>query len=195
MDPKAIKELEILHEVSESEHINQRYLSKKLGMASGLVNLYLKRLAHKGYIKVSGIKPRRLTYLLTPKGIAEKSRLTYEFALISYKYFKHASDEIRRKLEALEKAGQLNVVVYGTGEMAEMCLVLLQEFDLKVVAVVDDEVESTRFCGFPVAPKELLHSLRFDQIIVAKIGARREVEALARELGVEGERLCWVVEA
>ncbi|GAB4339760.1 MAG: winged helix-turn-helix transcriptional regulator [Candidatus Abyssubacteria bacterium] len=194
MDPKSLKELEILHEVSESEHVNQRYLSKKLGMASGLVNLYLKRLAHKGYIKVTGIKPRRLTYLLTPKGIAEKSRLTYEFALISYKYFKNATDEIRRKLEELEQTGQTNVVVYGTGEMGEMCLLLLKEFDLHVVAVVDDHVESTRFCGYPVVPKEVLHNLRFDQMIVAKLDARQEVEALARELGVEAGRLCWVLE-
>ncbi len=87
MDQKSIKELEILHEISISEHVNQRHLSKKLGMAAGLVNLYMRRLAHKGYIKVSGINPRRLRYLITPRGIAEKTRLTYEFALMSYKYF------------------------------------------------------------------------------------------------------------
>lgn len=194
MDPKSIKELEILHEVSKSEHVNQRYLSKKLGMASGLVNLYIKRLAHKGYIKVSGMQRRRLKYLLTPRGISEKTRLTYEFALISYKYFKNATDDIRKKLAELEKAGQTNVVVYGTGELAEMCLLLIKEFDFRVVAVLDDHADSNRFLGYPVVPKDVLRSLRFDKIIIAKIDGHEEVNSLLREAGIESEAVCWLLD-
>jgi predicted transcriptional regulator len=191
MDPKAIKELEILHEVSKNEHINQRHLSKKLGMAAGLVNLYLKRLAHKGYIKISGIKPRRLTYLVTPKGIAEKTRLTYEFALISYKYFKTASDDIRNELQALEKEGHTNVVVFGTGELAELCLLLIDELKLDVVAVVDDKPEGGRFQGHPVVPPEMLRNLIFDKVIIAEMDAREEMEKLLHDLGIDGDKVFW----
>ncbi|MBI4833070.1 MAG: winged helix-turn-helix transcriptional regulator [Candidatus Lindowbacteria bacterium] len=194
MDPKAIKELEILHEVSKSEQVNQRHLSKKLDMAAGLVNLYMRRLARKGYIKVSGIKPRRLKYLLTPRGIAEKTRLTYEFALISYKYFKSATDDIREKLKQMEQAGQTKVVVYGAGEPAEMCLLLIKEFDMRVVAVVDGKSESARFQGYPVVPPELLPSLNFDKIIVAKMDGHDEVKALLAQVGIEMERICWLLE-
>lgn len=194
MDQKSIKELEILHEVSKSEHVNQRHLSKKLGMAAGLVNLYMRRLAHKGYIKVSGINPRRLRYLITPRGITEKTRLTYEFALISYKYFKSATDDIKKKLSDMEKLGQVNVVVYGTGEMAEMCLLLIKEFNLKVVAVVDDDTESNRFLGYPVVPRDVLHNLKFDKLIVAKIDAQGEVNALVKEIGIDEEKVCRLLD-
>ena len=191
MDRKSIKELEILHEVSKSEHVNQRHLSKKLGMAAGLVNLYMRRLAHKGYIKVSGINPRRLRYLITPRGITEKTRLTYEFALISYKYFKSATDDIKKKLSDMEKLGQVNVVVYGTGEMAEMCLLLIKEFDMKVVAVVDDDTESNRFLGYPVVPRDVLHNLKFDKIIVARMDGREEVKSQLGSAGVEQEAVSF----
>lgn len=194
MDSKSIKELEILHEVSKNEHINQRNLSKKLGMAAGLVNLYMKRLARKGYIKISGMNPRRLKYLVTPRGITEKTRLTYEFALISYKYFKDATDDIRKKLGDLAEDGQSSVLVYGTGEPAELCLQLIREFDIQVIGVVDDRTDSKKFSGYPVIPMELLRNLNFDRIILADIDAGEEVEALLAEHGIGPDKLCRILE-
>jgi predicted transcriptional regulator len=189
MDIKSVKDLQILHEVSRSEHVNQRYLSKKLGMSSGLVNLYIKRLAHKGYIKIKGTNPRRLKYLITPRGITEKTRLTYEFAVTSYKYFKSATDEIKKKLRKLEQAG-----VYGTGELAEMCLLLVKEFDIQVVAVVDDHAESSRFHGFPVVPRDVLRNLKFDKFIVAKMEGAEEVAFLAKDALVEEGKILWILD-
>jgi len=194
MDSKSIKELEILHEVSKNEHINQRNLSKKLGMAAGLVNLYMKRLARKGYIKISGMNPRRLKYLVTPRGITEKTRLTYEFALISYKYFKDATDDIRKKLGDLAEDGQSSVLVYGTGEPAELCLQLIREFDIQVIGVVDDRTDSKKFSGYPVIPMELLRNLNFDRIILADIDAGEEVETLLAEHGIGPDKLCRILE-
>ncbi|RJP20565.1 MAG: winged helix-turn-helix transcriptional regulator [Candidatus Abyssobacteria bacterium SURF_5] len=195
MDQKSIKELELLHELSKSEHINQRHLSNKLGMAAGLVNLYMRRLARKGYIKIGGIKPRRLKYLITPRGVAEKTRLTYEFALISYKYFKSATDDIKNKLKHLEQSGERNVVVYGTGELAELCLLLMEEFDINIVAVVDDDFEAPRFQEHPVVPRIVLRNLRFDKVLVAQLDGHEEIAALLAEVGVGAEKLCWLLDA
>jgi DNA-binding transcriptional regulator LsrR (DeoR family) len=194
MDPKAIKELEILHEVSKNEHINQRHLSKKLGMAAGLVNIYLKRLTHKGYIKITGIKPRRLKYLVTPTGIAEKTRLTYEFALISYKYFKSATDDIRKELSAIAATDSAVAVVYGSGELAELCLQIIKELDIEVVGVVDDAIEGRKFQGYPVISSDLLPNLKFDKLIIAKIDAREEVLSLLKDAGIGQEKVCWLLD-
>src|SRR5439155_254637 len=75
--------LEILTAIGEGRPVTQRALAQRLGVALGLTNLYVKRLARKGCIKVREFprKPatrKRLHYLLTPKGLAEKTRLTYE---------------------------------------------------------------------------------------------------------------------
>jgi DNA-binding Lrp family transcriptional regulator len=194
MDLKSIRDLEILQEISANDHISQRHLSKKLAVSTGLVHLYIKRLVQKGYIRVAGIKPRRLKYLLTPRGIAEKTKLTYEFTLISYRYFKRASDDIREKLCEAVRNSQSSVVVYGTGELAELCLLLLGELDAEVVAVIDDNCEMNQFCGHPVVPKEVLGNLKFDKLVVAELDARDRVECLLNEVGVDSENICWLLD-
>ena len=192
MDKKLLNELEILHELSENESINQRHLSMKLGITAGLVNLYLKRLANKGYIKIAGIKPRRLKYFVTPKGIAEKSRLTYEFALISYKYFKTATDEIRNALATIEKEVNEGVIVYGCGEGAKLCLQIIKEFNIKVIGVVDDNMEDKKFLGHPIVPREVLQNLIFDKIIIAVPNGDEQDKAktLIEAMGIDAKKIC-----
>ena len=77
MDLEAQRDLAILNEIEGGAEVTQRGLAGKLGIALGLTNLYLKRLARKGYIKVTTIPRNRVKYLVTPKGFAEKTRLTY----------------------------------------------------------------------------------------------------------------------
>ena len=74
MEREALRDLEILAELARGDQITQRHLAARLGIALGLTNLYLKRLARKGFIKITSIPPRRARYLLTPKGIAQKTR-------------------------------------------------------------------------------------------------------------------------
>ena len=83
--------------------MTQREIAKALGISLGAVNFCLNGLADKGWIKMSNFKnnPSKLgyLYLLTPKGIAAKSKLTMRFLkrkLIEY-------DELKSEIEALEK--------------------------------------------------------------------------------------------
>ena len=59
-----------------------------LGIALGLANAYLKRCVKKGLIKVSQVPANRYAYYLTPKGFAEKSRLTAEYLSVSFNLFR-----------------------------------------------------------------------------------------------------------
>ncbi len=83
MNLQGQRELRLLTELERDGTITQRSLATKLGVALGLTNLYLKRLARKGYIKITTIPFHittipfhRIRYLLTPQGFIEKSRLT-----------------------------------------------------------------------------------------------------------------------
>src|SRR5262249_60343664 len=83
MDQISQRDFRILTAISEREDVTQRSLAKMLGIALGLTNLYLKRLSRKGYIKVTTIPARRVRYLLTPRGLAETTRLTYDYSTSS----------------------------------------------------------------------------------------------------------------
>ena len=87
----------------DNPEMTQRELAKALGISLGAVNFCLKALADKGWLKMANFKnnPSRLgyLYLLTPRGIAAKTRLTAQFLkrkLIEY-------DELKSEIETLEK--------------------------------------------------------------------------------------------
>ncbi len=70
--------LGLLNTVHENTSLTQRSIAQELGIALGLTNAYLKRCVKKGFIKVRQIPRNRYVYYLTPKGFAEKSRLSAE---------------------------------------------------------------------------------------------------------------------
>src|SRR5438128_7813469 len=110
MKPNRARDLEILTAIGEGAPLTQRALSERLGVALGLTNLLLRRLARKGYIKVVEFpkKPaarKRLRYLLTPKGIVEKSRLTYEHMAYALHLYRRARQTLRESLSHLAETG------------------------------------------------------------------------------------------
>ena len=97
------RDLQLLTAIEEGAPLTQRALAERLGVALGLANLCLKRLARKGYIKVVHFNDRpaarkRLRYLLTPKGLAEKSRLTYEHMVYSLHLYRRTRQTLRESL-------------------------------------------------------------------------------------------------
>src|SRR5207245_8630637 len=148
------RDLEILTAIGEGRHLTQRALAQRLGVALGLTNLYLKRLAKQGFIKIVGFprKPaarKRLRYLLTPKGLAEKSRLTYEHVAYSLNLYRRARQTLRESLSRLPEEGHKRIALYGTGDAAELAYLTLKEFGLEPRGVLGPIGMGT-FVGFQV---------------------------------------------
>ena len=72
MDSQSERELQILEYLERNPDTTQADLATRLGVAVGSVNWYLKRLINRGYVKVRQMQRRRLRYLVTPQGLAEK---------------------------------------------------------------------------------------------------------------------------
>src|SRR6267142_1362184 len=70
---------DLLASVEHDGERSQRHIAAELGIALGLVNAYLKRCVKKGLVKVHDVPARRYAYYLTPRGFAEKSRLTVHY--------------------------------------------------------------------------------------------------------------------
>src|SRR5207247_10362736 len=118
--------------------ITQRSLATRLGIALGLTNIYLKRLVRKGYIKCVNVQPNRITYLITPRGIAEKVRLTYEFMDYSLHLYGEVRQHLRSVIQECAAAGR-RVAIFGRGEAAELADVSLKDCGLEPVAILDGE--------------------------------------------------------
>ena len=187
MDIEDRRDLKLLEEVEHNSRVTQRGLATKLGIALGLTNIYLKRLVRKGYIKCVNVQSNRISYLITPRGIAEKARLTYEFM----DYSLHLYGEVRQHLRAALQecaAADRRVAIYGSGEAAELAYLSLKEFGLEPVAVFD--VDGRReFLGMPVRPIAEHDQVAYDLMIVATLERSGQQLAALLQDGVPREKL------
>ena len=77
-------EYQVLSYLQKNEVTSQRRISSRTGLSLGAVNLLLKKMIQKGLVKVEKLNSRSMRYILTPKGMQEKARLTYLFIRSSY---------------------------------------------------------------------------------------------------------------
>lgn len=192
MEKHAERDLEILTAIGEGRPLTQRDLAQRMGVALGLTNLYLKRLARKGYIKIIDFPRRpaarkRLRYLLTPKGLAEKSQLTYEHMAYSLSLYRRARQTLREALEQLTHTGLKRVALYGPGEAAELAYLTLKELGLEPVGIFGRE-EGGYFLGLPVRPVAELADEECDRIVLATFEKAEGLAADLTSLGIPTEK-------
>ncbi|MDC3401340.1 MarR family EPS-associated transcriptional regulator [Candidatus Pelagibacter ubique] len=91
----------ILREIQKKPNSSQRELAKELGFSLGKLNYCLKALQNKGLIKIQNFKrnPEKINYLyiLTPKGISIKTKLTINFMKKKIKEYDQLKSEILNK--------------------------------------------------------------------------------------------------
>jgi len=171
------RDLQILDELSNNDALTQRDLSKRMGIALGLVNSYIKNLIAKGYITVSTIPTKRYGYYLTPKGFAEKTRLAYDLLQDYTRIYREAKNNYRRLFTELELAGVKRVVFAGVDEVAEFAYITLQETGIEIAGAIDYEKTGESFFGITIRPISEVAELSYDVIVVTSYVRRDKIES------------------
>jgi len=110
-------QLEVLRRFHQRSEVSQRTLARELGIGLGSINFCFQALVEKGWIKMQNFSQSknklRYAYLLTPAGVAEKSKLTAE--VLKRKAAEHETlpaenDELKSELafEACSVEGRRN---------------------------------------------------------------------------------------
>ena len=90
---------EILRKLNKKPQSSQRELAQELGFSLGKLNYCLKELQKKGLIKIENFKknPNKINYLyvLTPEGLAQKTKLTINFMKRKMREY----DELKKEME------------------------------------------------------------------------------------------------
>jgi DNA-binding Lrp family transcriptional regulator len=188
MDLEAHRDLKMLEAVEQDSHVTQRGLANRLGIALGLANLYVKRLMRKGYIKCVNVQPNRISYLITPRGIAEKARLTYEYMDYSLHLYRDVREHLRQVLRECAQA-QSKVAIYGRGEAAELSYLSLKESGLEPVAIFDADADGPSFLGMPVLPLSEHGKVEYDLMIVASLEPSTQFVTALTQQGVPAAKL------
>jgi DNA-binding MarR family transcriptional regulator len=161
--------LRLLDEFTREPEISQRALAGRLGIALGLVNSYIKRLYKKGHIKVKTLPRNRIKYIITPQGFAEKARLTYTYMNYSIQYFKQIRANIERTYAKMLTEGVERILLWGDGEIAELCFISTRGLPLKIIGVVAEEKFDNDFFGQHIYTIDDIADLDYDAILVASI--------------------------
>ena len=92
--------LDLLRKLEENPEYTQRELSQEMGVSLGKVNYCMKKLVEKGWVKLMNFSrnPNKVgyAYLLTPKGIEEKTKLTFAFLKIKTDEYEMLKEEISK---------------------------------------------------------------------------------------------------
>lgn len=142
--------LEILQVIENKNDITQRHLADRLDVALGLANSYLKRCVRKGLVKIHQAPANRYLYYLTPKGFAEKSRLTTEYLSNSFDFYRKASESLIEVFNDCENRKQKNIIFCGVSELAEIASLKVLEHNLNIVGLYDTKFNKSTFIQLPV---------------------------------------------
>ena len=91
---------EVLRKIQKKPEASQRELAEELGFSLGKLNYCLKALKDKGFVKIKNFQKKKnkisyIQYIITPKGIAERTKLTIDFMKRKMKEY----DDLRKELE------------------------------------------------------------------------------------------------
>jgi len=173
--------LEILEKIEQHHNLTQRHLADSLGVALGLTNSYMKRCVRKGLIKVHQAPANRFLYYLTPKGFAEKSRLTTEYLSSSFNFYRRASASCSEILELCHELGHHKILLCGLSELAEITSLRASEQGIDIIGTLDRNATTKEFLGLPVWNSfDLLSD--FDACVVTEV---KEPQNIIEYLGTQ----------
>jgi DNA-binding MarR family transcriptional regulator len=171
--------LGLLESVERNGDQSQRELAAGLGIALGLCNAYLKRCVTKGLVKMRAVPTRRYAYYLTPKGFAEKSRLTVDYLSSSFSFFRRARADCSATLKAVTARGWRKIALVGVSDLAEIATICALESKMTIVAVIDTQSQLTTFVGLPVLASFDAIDSDIDAVVVTDLGSTEAAVAAA----------------
>ena len=178
------RDLRLLEELEKNPVISQRELSHKFGIALGVTNACLRRMARKGWIRIRDLNRRRIGYYLTPKGFVEKARLTLHLISFRVQHYSELKRIVGKRFLEMQHDGIKRIVFYGVSDEMEVAFVTLQGVNLKLVGIVeDDEKFIPQFIfGYELEPVSRVKELKPDCILITSLSENEKKKVTLKEI-------------
>jgi DNA-binding MarR family transcriptional regulator len=179
--PQDIRELNLLQELEKNPVISQRELSHKFGIALGVTNACLKRMARRGWIRIMNLDHRRIGYYLTPKGISEKTKLSLHLISWTVRHYSMLKDIIGERLLEIQNKGIERIVFYGVSDEMEVAYITLQGVKIKLVGIVEDDekFKPQIIFGYELEPVSRIQELKPQGVLItSSVGCDKKRENL-----------------
>jgi DNA-binding MarR family transcriptional regulator len=189
-----LQTLTLLDAIGGNSRITQRQLSEATGFNLSKINFLLKRLAQKGQVKLRSISENpnkiRYLYILTPGGMAEKSRLALRFAKQTILEYARTVDVVQHHLLCLKQSGAEKILLLGEGAVADLVLEAIPSIEgLEVVAIVSPHHAGSTRRGTVVTASAI--GLAYDRVVPCDDQVLQS-KHLLKQVGIPKEKL-WLM--
>jgi DNA-binding MarR family transcriptional regulator len=141
-------EYALLDEIAQDSLVTQANLSKRLGIAVGSVNWYIKRLITRGWVKVSHLDRTRLQYDLTSEGMKVFTQRALSYARDSLKIYGNLRDKAKLLVEELKRSGVKSVYLNGEDQLMDILRLTCLEAGLTISDLPEEHVLETDGKGY-----------------------------------------------
>lgn len=134
---------------------------------------------------MTGLNHHKIGYYLTPKGFAEKAKLTLHLISWTVQHYSTLKDIIGKKLLEMENSGVKSIVFYGISDEMEIAYITLQGVKLKLVGIVEDEnkmIDKKEIFGFELKDISQIEMMKPDAVLITSLIHQTEREERLREL-------------
>lgn len=178
--------LGLLEQIETNSAVTQRVLSNELGIALGLVNLYLKRCIKKGWIKATQAPANRYAYYLTPRGFQEKSRLTAEYLSSSLHFFRNARHQMNDLFEECAARDMTRLILDGAGDLAEIAVLAAHDIEaVEVVGILDAGRAGEKMLGLRIEADIAVFGAIDGAVITTMTAPQEQFDEMRALLGAE----------
>lgn len=116
--------------LKEEPLASQRMLAENAGMSIGLMNAILKRFVERGWIMLTNVNLRKLSYAVTPAGIAELSARSQKFAKRTFEIANKYNEILCKVVSDASQKGKSTLVLYGNSYIKFLLVYACQTFNV-----------------------------------------------------------------
>lgn len=169
------REFELVNIVGAQLAANQRDLSRHMNLSLGMTNMLLRRLVTKGYIRIKQLDRRKVEYILTPKGFAEKMRKSVKYTLKTISSIGLIKKNLLSILKDFYADGVKKFYILGTSDLGGLIEMALREnFKQDCIFVHVQEISSDMMDGVVLICRE-------DARVPSGLKAVNMIEELAKD--------------
>jgi len=129
MSPHSLdeREFELINIIGAKISSNQRDLSHSMDLSLGSINMLIRRVIAKGYIRMKQLNKRKVEYILTPKGFAEKTRKSINYTLKTIRSIGTIKRRLSEIVSALYANGERSFVIIGNSDLTHLLEISLKQ--------------------------------------------------------------------
>lgn len=168
---------------------SQRELSRNLNVSLGSVNQLLKEVISKGYLKISLKNRGKAKYSITSRGRNKKSKLLLEYISNSIRHYDYLKSRMCRLIEHMVGTDRKKVILCGANGLTEIVCIILQEYNLNLVGIIDDQQVGKKVAGKTVRESSFLQDNLFDALIITMMDIPEQLFDVIINSGVSPKKI------